>query len=148
MKISFKGIMCACNALIVAAGIFAVGCSSNQPGTSVTSIEGEWNITEANGVSTEDGDTTATITFAADGKVNGNTSVNYLFGEYTFSNDTLTFNQMGVTKRMGGSMEIEQAILDALSTVKTAKVNGDEASLMDAEGNKVVVLAKKETKAE
>lgn len=146
MKLSFKGITSILSTFVVAAGILTVSCSSNQPAASSANIEGEWNITEANGVSTENGDTTATISFTTDGKVNGNTSVNYFFGEYTFNNDTLTFNQMGATKRMGGSMDVEQAILEALAAVKTASVKNNEAVLMDNEGNEVIVLTKKETK--
>ena len=48
-----------------------------------------------------------------------------------------------MTRMMGGSMDIEDAITKALGEVATVKVDGDKAVIMDAEGNEVMQLERK-----
>ncbi len=116
-----------------------VACSSHN----AVNVDGEWLITNVNGMSTAGGDRQAEIKFDGKGKVNGNASVNLFFGSYSLEGDSLKFGQMGMTRMMGGSMDIEDAITKALGEVATVKVDGDKAVIMDAEGNEVMQLERK-----
>ena len=116
-----------------------VACSTH----SAVNVDGEWVITNVNGKSTEGGERQAEIMFDGKGKVNGNASVNSFFGSYSVEGDSLKFGPMGMTRMMGGSMEIEDAITKALGEVATVKVDGDKAVIMDAQGNEVMQLERK-----
>ncbi len=121
------------------AAMIMVACSTH----SAVNVDGEWVITNVNGKSTEGGDRQAEIMFDGKGKVNGNASVNSFFGSYSIEGDSLKFGPMGMTRMMGGSMEIEDAITKALGEVATVKVDGDKALIMDAQGNEVMQLERK-----
>lgn len=121
------------------AAMIMVACSTH----SAVNVDGEWVITNVNGKSTEGGDRQAEIMFDGKGKVNGNASVNSFFGSYSIEGDSLKFGPMGMTRMMGGSMEIEDAITKALGEVATVKVDGDKAVIMDAQGNEVMQLERK-----
>lgn len=121
------------------AAMIMVACSTH----SAVNVDGEWVITNVNGKSTEGGDRQAEIMFDGKGKVNGNASVNSFFGSYSVEGDSLKFGPMGMTRMMGGSMEIEDAITKALGEVATVKVDGDKAVIMDAQGNEVMQLERK-----
>ena len=139
MKNLFKGAI----ASLLVVGMTVVGCNSNKAVVSdPASIHGEWNIVEAKGLSTEEGTHPATITFTADGKVNGCATVNNFFGDYTFDGKSLMFDHLGLTRMMGmeTSMKIEDAVVDAINKTKTATVDGDKATFFDADGNKLLEL--------
>ena len=121
------------------ATLLMVGCASNKG----VNLDGAWVITSVNGMSTAGGDRQAEIIFDGKDRVNGNASVNSFFGEYTVNGDSLKFGTMGMTRMMGGSMEIEDAITKALGEVATVKVDGDKAVIMDAQGNEVMQLERK-----
>ena len=121
------------------AAMIMVACSTH----SAVNVDGEWVITNVNGKSTEGGERQAEIMFDGKGKVNGNASVNSFFGSYSVEGDSLKFGPMGMTRMMGGSMEIEDAITKALGEVATVKVDGDKAVIMDAQGNEVMQLERK-----
>ena len=121
------------------AAMIMVACSTH----SAVNVDGEWVITNVNGKSTEGGERQAEIMFDGKGKVNGNASVNSFFGSYSIEGDSLKFGPMGMTRMMGGSMEIEDAITKALGEVATVKVDGDKAVIMDAQGNEVMQLERK-----
>ena len=121
------------------AAMIMVACSTH----SAVNVDGEWVITNVNGKSTEGGDRQAEIMFDGKGKVNGNASVNSFFGEYTVNGDSLKFGTMGMTRMMGQSMEIEDAINKALGEVATVKVDGDKAEVLDAQGKVVMVWERK-----
>ncbi|MGN0229435.1 MAG: META domain-containing protein [Muribaculaceae bacterium] len=121
------------------AAMIMVACSTH----SAVNVDGEWVITNVNGKSTEGGDRQAEIMFDGKGKVNGNASVNSFFGSYSIEGDSLKFGPMGMTRMMGGSMEIEDAITKALGEVATVKIDGDKAVIMDAQGNEVMQLERK-----
>lgn len=141
MKNLFKGAM----ASLLVASMAVVGCNSNKSVVAdPTSIQGEWTIVEAQGVSTEGGTHPATITFDAEGKVNGCATVNNFFGEYTFDGKNLSFDHLGLTRMMGmdHSMKIEEAVVDAINKTKAAEVEEGKATFFDAEGNKLIELKK------
>lgn len=139
MKNLFKGIIASMMAIAMMAS-----CNSSKSVTDPASIQGEWSIIEAKGISTKEGTRPATITFTADGKVNGCATVNSFFGDYTFDGQNLTFDHLGLTRMMGleHSMKIEDAVVDAINKTKTATVEEGKAEFFDAEGNKVIELKK------
>lgn len=106
-------------------------------------INGTWNIISAMGKSTENGDKAPYITFAEDGKINGNTSVNNFFGEYKPTKKESAIKNIGMTRMMGRSMDIEQNIIDALNNTVTIKIKGDKAVSYDKNGKAVMTLKKK-----
>lgn len=130
------------------ASLLAIGMVSCNFGKSAladpASLQGEWTIVEAKGISTKESTRPATITFTADGKINGCAAVNSFFGDYTFDGKTLSFDHVGMTRMMGDeeSMKIEDAVIDAINKAKTAEVQKDKATLFDAEGNEVIELKK------
>lgn len=125
--------------LAVALIFVMVGCSTQNN----AKLDGEWLITNACGVNTQGGDSDAFINFDGNGKVNGNATVNTFFGSYTTSGNTLTFGTMGMTRMMGGSMKMEDAITDALNNTATWEVNNDEATIFNKEGKPVMTLKRK-----
>ncbi len=124
--------------LSVLAVVVMTSCSTSKP-----VVDGEWLITNACGVSTEGGDNPTVISFDGKGQMNGNASVNSFFGSYTLNGDTLKLDHVGMTRMMGGSMEIEDAVTKALNSVVTIKIDGDNATIFDAEGKEVMQLQRK-----
>lgn len=106
-------------------------------------LYGEWIIEKAMGLSTEGGEKQAFIKFASDGKMNGNASVNSFFGGYELKGDTLKLGNVGMTRMMGPSMDIEDAVVKALGESVTIKVNKKSASVLDKNGKVVMELKKK-----
>ena len=109
----------------------------------VKDLYGEWIIEQVNGLGTEGGMKQPFINFAADGKVNGNASVNSFFGAYELRGDTLKMGNLGMTRMMGPSMDVEDAIVKVLGEAVTISVKKDVATVMDKEGNAVMKLRKK-----
>ncbi len=131
---------------LAVAGLMATSCATNQAALAdVNGIHGEWKITHANGVSTKEGTSPATITFTQDGKINGCATVNQFFGDYVYNGRDLTFNHMGLTRMMGlgHSMEIERNVIDALNTTKSASVSKDKATFYNEKGEQTLVLKRK-----
>lgn len=106
------------------------------------SLEGSWNIVSANGVSTAEGEKRAFISFDAEGKVNGNASVNSFFGDYELDGESLKLDHVGMTRMMGPHMEIEAAVVDAVNSTSSIKVKGETAVVFDADGKEIMTLEK------
>lgn len=117
----------------------AMSCASQKQ----VKMDGEWTITNACGVNTVGGDKQAAIIFDGKGNVNGNASVNSFFGSYEVVGDSLKFGPMGMTRMMGGSMEMEDAITRALGVSATVKVDGNIATVYDKGGNVIMTLKRK-----
>ena len=117
-------------------------CTSNKDTVGV-SIKGAWDILLANGVSTAGGDHQAYISFEANGEMNGNASVNSFFGSYKYSGNKLFLMNVGMTRMMGANMKIEDAVIQALNSVSTIKINGNSASVYNSRGNEIMILKKK-----
>ncbi|MCM1078238.1 MAG: META domain-containing protein [Firmicutes bacterium] len=126
--------------------IFAVAMSACTTGKTVMKTNGglfgEWNIEQAMGKSTAGGDSPAVINFSPDGRINGNASVNSFFGSYTGDGRNMTFSQVGMTRMMGQSMEIEDAVTQAVNTTARMSINGDKALVYDKDGNIVMKLTR------
>lgn len=118
-------------------------CSSSENITADTKdIIGEWNIVKAEGVSTKNAATPATIHFDAEGKVNGCASVNRFFGNYEFDGKNLSLKNVGVTRMMGPNMEIEDAVIKAMNSTHSAQIKGNKANFLNEEGITVMTLKK------
>ena len=48
-----------------------------------------------------------------------------------------------MTRMMGGSMDMEDAITKALNNTATVKIENDEATVFDRDGNAVMTLKRK-----
>lgn len=124
---------------ITAAMMILCSCASKNN----VNMEGQWVITNACGVSTVGGDSEAFIEFDGKGNINGNATVNTFFGSYSTKGDSLTFGTMGMTLMLGQSMEMETAITKALNSTATVKVENDEATIFNKNGESVMTLKRK-----
>lgn len=107
-------------------------------------IVGQWHITLACGQSTDNGDEPATIAFDDSLRVNGCATVNRFFGDYRLAPDGhLTFDHVGMTRKMGQSMAIEDAITSGINRVASVAFQGeDDATLLDSAGNALLTLVR------
>lgn len=108
-------------------------------------ILGEWDIVSAKGLKA-DTTTTAQRAFLAFGdssKVTGCTGVNQLMGSFEFSGDKLTFSNVASTKMMAGPFrQMEANVMEVIASAASIAVQGNEATIFDAKGEAVMVLAK------
>lgn len=116
------------------------GCG--QKNSKDIDLVGTWAIEQAMGVSTEKAENHAFISFDKEGKVNGNASVNLFFGDYELKGEKLTLSNIGMTKMMGASMEVEDAITDAINTTASIKAKGGKVLVMDSKKKTVMILSK------
>lgn len=82
-----------------------------------------------------------TITFSADGKVNGKV-VNYMMGSYTLGKDNaITIGPLATTMMMGPeeAMEAEQNFLQILPKVKSYKTQGNYLVLVTDNGGELLL---------
>lgn len=134
-----KGIL-----LTILTSIILSSCACKKTAENQTaSIYGEWLIETAMDKSTDGGEQQATITFDADGKINGCATVNRFFGEYTHKGDSLSFSAIGMTRKMGRTMDKEIAITQALAESSNIKINGNTAIIMGKDKKTVMVLKRK-----
>ena len=89
--------------------------------------------------------TSLTMVFAADGKVSGSAGCNTYMGTYAQSGESLQFGPSATTRKMcaepEGVMQQEQAFLESLQQVATARREGDRLELRGADGALAVSLA-------
>lgn len=90
--------------------------------------------------------TTLTMTFSADGKVNGSSGCNTYSGTYAAQGGTLTFGPAATTRRACTRperiMEQEQQFLKTLGTIATAHFEGERMELRTASGSLAISLAR------
>ena len=130
------------SALVASALLFSCTSEKRTVNTSSSNITGEWNITEASGIGTENAETMPFIHFTDSGTVHGNASVNTFFGEYTLKGDSLFFNQMAATSMMGHDMEVEMAVMSALAQCATVDIQDSTLNVKDHDGNVVMSLTR------
>jgi heat shock protein HslJ len=91
-------------------------------------------------------DTNLTMAFSADGKVSGSAGCNRYTAAYTSEGQKLAFGSVAATRMMCARpervMEQEQQFLKALSTVATARLEGDRLELRTSEGALAATLTK------
>lgn len=128
-------------AMTLLGGILLAGCAG-QGNSSQEAILGKWNIDKAMGLSTETAETPAFINFTEEGKVNGNSSVNLFNGEYKIEDGKLEFSPLAMTRMMGRSMDVEQAVTEALNTAHSIVADGDKAVVLNEAKDTVMVLSR------
>ena len=131
------------SALVASTFLFSCTNEKNTGNTTTANITGEWNITEASGIGTENAETMPFIHFTDSGTVHGNASVNTFFGEYTLKGDSLFFNQMAATSMMGHDMEVEMAVMSALAQCATVEAQDSTITVKDHGGNTVMTLKRR-----
>ncbi len=127
--------------LLASMPLFFSCCNNDK--AAVANVQGEWMIEEAMSKSTQGGDSETVIVFNEDGTVGGNTSINSFSGEYKQEGENLTFSNIGLTQAMGESVEIEQAVVEAINNVASIKMTDDKLEILNKDGNTVLVLKKK-----
>ena len=90
-------------------------------------ITGTWNIEKAMGKSTVGAETAPFIQFEDEGKMYGNASVNRFFGNYQLKGNKLKFSNLGMTLMLGASMDIEDAVKQAIDRSNTIKADDFKA---------------------
>ncbi len=124
--------------LLLLVALALVGCKAHRG----TDLSGRWQITEAMGEPTEGAEEEPYIEFGADGRVNGCASVNLFFGSYGLSGKQIALQNIGMTRRMGASMDVERRISEALAEAKTIDIAAGEARIFDAQGRCIMTLRK------
>lgn len=123
-------------------------CGAGKKSDVAKALIGDWEIVEAGGLATEGGFEKATISFD-EKEVHGNTSINNFFGGYSIKGDAIKFGEVGVTKMMGPTPEVETAVLEGLDAAAKVQVtDNDNVSILSAEGTTVLKLKRTEAPAE
>lgn len=125
--------------LLTIAAIAALSACCNC--TTENALAGKWNIESAMGTSTEGAENQAFIEFSENGSLSGNASVNIFNGSYKLDGENLTLENIGMTKMMGASMEIEDAVTAALNATATVSINGEQAFVLNETKDTVMVLS-------
>lgn len=131
---------------MLAGGMMLVHTGCAHKAASIADLAGEWEIVEVNNqpVSAEE---TPFLGFnVAEKQLYGNAGCNALMGNLEIDENqagTLTFGALGSTKRMCADMATEDAILQALGTVKEYALDGVKLTLKDSKGSELMELKKK-----
>ena len=98
----------------------------------LAALTGRWAIVEAMQKGVEGADKAPFIQF--------NASVNSVFGGFTMKGDKVDFGNLGMTRMLGKSMDIETNISQALDNAATIEVRKEGAVMKDKDGNIVMRL--------
>lgn len=131
--------------ILGALAILTLGSCSTQGNMNETNLSliGKWMITKAMGKGVENAETKPYIEFAKDGRFNGNASVNSFFGDYTVKGKSLKMDHVGMTRMMGASMDVEDAVSKALNCTSSIEVKKHDATIKDKDGKIVMRLERK-----
>lgn len=131
--------------LMACAGIMMLGSCATQSSLkgNEETLVGKWMITEAMEKGVENAETKPYIDFAKDGRFNGNASVNSFFGDYTVKGKSIKMDHVGMTRMMGASMDVEDAVTEALNSTSTIEVEKKNAVVKDKNGKVVMRLERK-----
>ena len=119
--------------------IAITSCSTQKTAMDIT---GTWNIEKAMGKSTVGAETAPFIQFEDDGKLYGNASVNGFFGNYELKGNKLKFSNLGMTVMLGASMDIEDAVKQAIDRSNTIKADDFKAYIFGEKNDTLMVLKK------
>ena len=116
-------------------------------GTSA-SIIGQWSLVSYGSASNQvpaAPDVDTSIEFGADGQLSGNVGCNGFGGEYTVDGDTITFSPITSTMMFceGPVGEQETGTITVFQESATFVLDGDTLTITSADGNSVIVLARK-----
>ncbi|WP_294634159.1 META domain-containing protein [uncultured Bacteroides sp.] len=124
-------------------------CRSSKDAAMLSSINGEWNIIEINGVAVVPSPNQAFPFISFDtttGKVSGNSGCNRMMGSFDVNAKpgTIDLGTMASTRMMCPDMTLEQNVLSTLRQVKKYKELGKEnIALCGSSRRPVIVLQKK-----
>ncbi|MGL4475752.1 MAG: META domain-containing protein [Shewanella sp.] len=118
------------------------GCQATTPSSDLDLI-GQWKIETIMGQPTVDY-SPAELIFSADGTLTGNNSCNQFFGKYEFANNQLTLMPAGTTMKacVDALMAQEQLVNQAMPVVASTQYANGQLSLLDGEGQVLLVLTK------
>lgn len=135
---------------LVGATVLALtSCRSAKEVTTVSVINGEWNIVEINGsaVVPTPGKEYPSIGFdSTTGKIYGSSGCNRIMGTFdvTAKPGTISLDQLATTKMFCPDMTIEQNVLNVFKNVKGyRKLNNDRIALTNALNRPIVILGSK-----
>ena len=116
-------------------------------GTSA-SINGQWKLVSYGSVSSQTPaapNVDTTIEFKSDGKLSGNVGCNGFGGDYKVKGDTITFGPVMSTMMFceGPVGDQEMGTLAVLKESAKFVLDGDNLTITSADGNSVIVLARK-----
>lgn len=135
--------------MAVCTGALIVSCGSGKNMLSISSLDGEWNITEVDGqqISTE---RMPFIGFdVAQKRIYGNSGCNRMMGSFeadSLKPGALKLGQIGSTRMMCPDMKTEQMVLSALDKVTSFQTVSDKPeviSLCNQDGQPLMTLEKK-----
>lgn len=124
--------------------IAACGGSSGAPGTAA--LEHRWILTSFGRASADrpaSVDRPAEMTLDAAGRVTGDTGCNSFGGSWSITGDTLRLGEVAMTLRGCVGDDViaqEEAISRALSSTKTATVDGDRLTIRATDGSATLVF--------
>lgn len=135
--------------LMTAAFVVALmmSCGSAKDAGSTKSLNGEWDITEVNGIKINAGDCENVPFLGFNGskkELYGNSGCNLLTGSYggNTKNGEIDFSQTGMTRMLCADMKVERMVMEALGKSKkfTIDENSKTMTLKDAGGKAVMTL--------
>ncbi|MBV7316982.1 META domain-containing protein [Shewanella sp. NIFS-20-20] len=121
----------------------ALGGCQSTPQNDDFSLIGQWKIDTIMGQATVDY-SPAELTFRDDGTLSGNNSCNQFFGKYQYANNQLSLTPAGTTMKacVDALMAQEQLVNQALPEVATTQYANGKLSLLDSEGQVLLILTK------
>jgi len=129
--------------LLAAMAILATGCGSTA---GAGNLEGtEW-VLESWSVSSQDPAEFETTASFADGAISGSAAVNTYSGPYTSDSDgSFSTGEIAQTLMAGSepAMQAEQTYFELLAQAQEYAVEGDTLTLLDENGNELLIFASK-----
>lgn len=108
------------------------------------SLKGDWNVVSAYGLGTAEELPLPYISFQDSGRVSGSTGVNLFSGGYKAKGQSLSFENIGMTRRGAAvGMDVENAIKKAFDSAFSYQAKGEELIIRDEDGKEVMILKKK-----
>ena len=125
--------------------LLLAGCASAERTVDEPLVNTYWKLTHLSGAPVtvvEQQREAHFVLHTEDQRVRGSTGCNRMTGRYRLEGDALSFEQLAGTRRACvDGMQTEQAFLNALSRVAEWRVQGQQLTLIDADGE---VLARLE----
>ncbi len=127
-----------------------MSCGSAKDAGNTKSLNGEWDITEVNGIKINAGDC-ENIPFlgfnASKKELYGNSGCNLLTGSYggNTKKGEIDFSQTGMTRMLCADMKVERMVMESLGKSKTFTIDelSNTMTLKDTSGKAVMTLKKR-----
>jgi len=130
------------NRFFVSLCVLLLSFSCNSQYSTVSDIKGaKWIAFELESMPIAQG-VEIFFKLAEDGKVNGNAGCNNFFGEYTITDNSITFGMMGSTKMMCDNITYEDRFFLVLEKVLEFEYKKDQLVFTDGSGNDIAVFMK------